>query len=316
MTIRYTCPGCESVLKIKDEKAGTDAKCPKCKHAFVVPQPEEEDGIEIESTPDAVDLPVDMPLELTPEVAEQKDFDPIDFLNSAPARPTPARSAPVQAPAAASANSGGRKPTVAELMKDFETSKKKDKSRKPAEAPRTPAASAAETTGSAADVLARAYQQKRDSASAPPVLSRQEARSAEERSVLINFVKTRLLPGLAAVFVVGYAWSWYMNREIYEGPPLFEVTGTVTKSGKPLTGVRVEFGPDNPTPDGQAVAATSVTDAEGRYRLSAFAGQPGAPAGSYMVGLTDANGVPLVVPDDQVHQTVTESGPNEFRIQL
>ena len=47
MTIRFTCPGCESVLKIKDEKAGTDAKCPKCKRPFVVPQPEDDDGIEI-----------------------------------------------------------------------------------------------------------------------------------------------------------------------------------------------------------------------------------------------------------------------------
>ncbi len=39
MTIRYTCDKCESVLKIKDELAGTDGKCPKCKTRFVVPQP-------------------------------------------------------------------------------------------------------------------------------------------------------------------------------------------------------------------------------------------------------------------------------------
>lgn len=93
MTIRYTCPGCESVLKIKDEKAGTDAKCPKCKRAFVVPQPEEDDGIEIESAPSGkitaaapvdlpIDLPVDMPIELTPEVPAGEEFDPADVLSA------------------------------------------------------------------------------------------------------------------------------------------------------------------------------------------------------------------------------------------
>ena len=40
MTIRYKCPECESVLKIKDDLAGTDGKCPKCKAKFVVPEPE------------------------------------------------------------------------------------------------------------------------------------------------------------------------------------------------------------------------------------------------------------------------------------
>lgn len=38
MTIRVTCDECGSVLKIKDELAGTDGKCPKCKTRFVVPQ--------------------------------------------------------------------------------------------------------------------------------------------------------------------------------------------------------------------------------------------------------------------------------------
>ena len=129
MTIRYTCPGCDSVLKIKDEKAGTDAKCPKCKKPFVVPHPDDDDGIEIETSGDAVDqpadLPLDMPIELTPEVSDQKEFDPADFLNSAPVRP-----APIQSQPAVSGSSGNRKPTVAELMKDFETTKKKDKSKR------------------------------------------------------------------------------------------------------------------------------------------------------------------------------------------
>lgn len=38
MTIRFTCTECGSVLKIKDEKAGTEGHCPKCKTAFRVPE--------------------------------------------------------------------------------------------------------------------------------------------------------------------------------------------------------------------------------------------------------------------------------------
>ena len=49
MTIRFTCSGCGSLLKIKEELAGTDGKCPKCKTEFVVPSPEPEaDSEEIE----------------------------------------------------------------------------------------------------------------------------------------------------------------------------------------------------------------------------------------------------------------------------
>ena len=43
MTIRFTCSECASVLKIKDELAGTPARCPKCKTKFVVPNPSPEE---------------------------------------------------------------------------------------------------------------------------------------------------------------------------------------------------------------------------------------------------------------------------------
>ena len=40
MTIRFTCSECASVLKIKDELAGTSGRCPKCKTKFIVPAPQ------------------------------------------------------------------------------------------------------------------------------------------------------------------------------------------------------------------------------------------------------------------------------------
>lgn len=57
MTIRYTCTECGSVLKIKDEKAGTEGHCPKCKTAFRVPElaaaTESTDAVPVAAAPSA-----------------------------------------------------------------------------------------------------------------------------------------------------------------------------------------------------------------------------------------------------------------------
>ncbi|MFM7058428.1 MAG: carboxypeptidase-like regulatory domain-containing protein, partial [Planctomycetota bacterium] len=161
---------------------------------------------------------------------------------------------------------------------------------------------------------ARAYQQKRDTASAPPPLTKEDARSAETRTAQITFLKTRGLPGAAAVLILGYAWFWYMNREIYEGPPLYEVTGTVIQSGKPLPGVNVEFAPAEPDPNQEVLAAAGITDDQGRFRLRAFDSQYGAPAGPYIVGLINPSGIPINLPEELIRQTVTPDGKNEFQL--
>ena len=40
MTIRFQCTECDSVLKIRDDKAGQAGRCPNCKTAFVIPEPD------------------------------------------------------------------------------------------------------------------------------------------------------------------------------------------------------------------------------------------------------------------------------------
>ena len=50
MTIRFTCTQCSSVLKIKDELAGTNGRCPKCKIEFVVP------AVDSEAIPGSAEL--------------------------------------------------------------------------------------------------------------------------------------------------------------------------------------------------------------------------------------------------------------------
>lgn len=314
MTIRYTCTGCESVLKIKDEKAGTKGKCPKCKAEFLVPQPSSEEteaADELTASPDLpVDMSVDMPIELTPEVPASAEFDPADYLSTSGSTPStsPYGSATPE-----------RKPSVAELMRDFEATKKKDKDKgKKSGEGSKPAASTHETSGSAADALSRAYQQKRESASAPSV-NQKDVKNAEERAAMMTFLKTRLGPGAAIVLLLLYGISTYMNYTPYNGPPLFRVYGVVKQGGQPLANARISFecdpmvprGPDEPT-----YSATGTTDAQGNYDLYFTAEYPGIPVGSYVVGVMSGNGAPVVVPDTEVRRTVTETADNKFDFNL
>ena len=315
MTIRYTCTSCESVLKIKDEKAGTKGKCPKCKHEFIVPQPvPDSEGAADEEIDAPVDIPVDLPMELTPEVAESKEFDPADFLSAQ------------SGPSSGSINSGGssgRKPSVAELMRDFESSKKKkdkdqgkEKGKKSGEVNK-PSGSAYETSGSAADALSRAYQQKRESASAPSV-SAKDAEAAENHALMMDFIRTRALPGLIVTLILGFGWYTWNSYEPYVGPPLFEVSGLVKQGGQPLANARLDFGPDPDSPESSQAgfAASATTDETGTYRLSYTAGIFGAPAGKYVVGITSSSGAPLPVTDEEVHRIVSDKEPNEFNFNL
>ncbi|MBL8850893.1 MAG: carboxypeptidase regulatory-like domain-containing protein [Planctomycetaceae bacterium] len=97
MTIRYTCENCGSVLKIKDDRAGKDGHCPKCKSSFVIPQPGEEPAADADAEVAAPALAAPAPIvaksaakakpAAEPAVAavaapavEDADFDPVAFL--------------------------------------------------------------------------------------------------------------------------------------------------------------------------------------------------------------------------------------------
>lgn len=314
MTIRYTCTGCESVLKIKDEKAGTNGRCPKCKAEFVVPFPTDGDGIEIDvraaskvsASSDAIVDDVDMPIELTPEVEDSADFDPLDVLSgpTATARTSPAVTE--------------KKPSVAELMRDFEAGKKKDRKKDSASEISTPAAttvSTDQTAGTAANALSRAYQQKRDSASAP-AMSVKDAKAAEQHLLMMDFIKKRAVPGILIVSVLAFSYLWWMNRIVYTGLPLYEVTGQTLKNGKPAPGIRILFEPVGVGIDEQRQLGNAVSDADGNFRVM-YDGLIfyGAPAGEYRIGLADENGHP-VEQSETLTLTVTEDGENEFKINL
>ncbi len=315
MTIRYTCSDCQSVLKIKDEKAGTKAKCPKCKTPFVVPQPgDDEDGIEIESEAPAAQSPpvddmVDMPIELTPEVSASDDFDPMDVLSGpGPASSQDRRSAAPVTPAA-------RKPSMADLMKDLEAAKKKEAKKSSAEMSRTTAASSLQTSGSAADMLSKAYQQKRESASAPP-RSAKDVKAAEERALLLGFIKTRALPVLLLLIVVAYGLNWWLGQPTYNGVPLYSAVGVVTKGGSPLSGVKVIFEPIQNDPQDARSSYQGESDADGRFTLHVSSEIEGAAAGEYNVSFMDKNWAAITHPNGALKLTVKPDDSNEFKIEL
>ncbi len=313
MTIRYTCTGCESVLKIKDEKAGTKGKCPKCKAEFLVPQPEVEESAEVVASPadEPIDEPVDsvdMPIELTPEVPESDSFDPLSVLGA---------STGSAGPRSSRSESAERKPSMAEMMKDFDAAKKGREKRATSETVRTSAvaASALETAGTAADALSRAYQQKRDSASAPSK-SAKDVKSQQERALLKDFITRRALPGLLVVGVLVYGYFSWMNDEPWTGPELFEVTGQVSTAGTPAVGIQVFFEPISSGPEDNRSAVWATTDPGGNFRLMYDASHFGCPAGEYNIGFAGVTGKPLNRAEGALKLTVKANETNEFKITL
>ncbi len=318
MTIRYTCRSCESVLKIKDEKAGTNGKCPKCKTEFVIPFPAEYVDVEVEvygvaKTSARVDAPVDhvdMPIELTPEVSDDQDSDPLDVLNglAAAGRASAVRSTPAVT---------DKKPSVAELMRDFNAGKKKDRTRDSASELNRPATTAVaeKTVGTAANALSRTYQQKRDSANAPTV-SAKDAKVAEQRALLMEFLLKKAGPIAATIAVLLYGYIWYTTRDVYNGLPLYQVTGKVVSQTTPVEGLRVQFFPVSEGLEDKRSSAEGMTTKDGSYRLIYEIPFEGAPEGKYDIVVLGPSGSPLPLVEGTPTVTVSATGKNDFEIRL
>ena len=94
MSIRVVCGKCASVLKIKEELAGTKGKCPKCKTPFLVPQVGESDeSVATAATPtaaavgDAASVKDSQMSAPTPETSTP----PLPATGGAHAEPTPSK---------------------------------------------------------------------------------------------------------------------------------------------------------------------------------------------------------------------------------
>ena len=304
MTIRYACSECDSVLKIRDELAGTKAKCPKCKTPFVIPNPQ----LMAVAETVAAEPPVDMPLKITPPV-NPEDTDLYD---------TPAAEASsVDSALAKTPSEAKPKPSVAELMREHEASRKKNTDRKN-KGGMEAAAAVAElvTSGSAADALTRTYDQKRGKSSDPPPLTREEQRAAEEKEALKNFAM-KGGAGLAAVLVVGYFLiSWAMSESL---PDLEYGYGVVTLDNAPVVGARVQFAPTKVpgSPENQ-ISTPSVgnTDASGNFVLMWDPVNSGVLPGKHTVTIMDINGGQYPLSDTDRQKEVVVGGDNVFNFSL
>ena len=84
----------------------------------------------------------------------------------------------------------------------------------------------------------------------------------------------KLLPAIllpVGIFLTGCSNS--------SGPPTYAVTGTVTMQGKPLAGAVITFVPTG----NEGVAASAITDSDGKYALTTRQAGDGARPGEYRV---------------------------------
>jgi nitrate reductase NapE component len=309
MSIRYTCTQCHVVMKIKEEKAGSKARCPQCKLPFVVPAPGTADGQEADGDSSA---DPDLPLELTPEVEVPDAVFPVSQ--------SPSYKIQVGKGTAGSA-AEDKKASVASLMRDFEATKTKKKSRRSAaEVPTL----AAQTTGTAADALARAYQQKRENAANPQPKPAPSLLTPERRLAVAYFSK--LIPAVLIALLAGYGVYRWMVQDVYNGPPLARVSGVVKKNGLPVEGIGLRFVPritgDDVVSSGKSPgkagksSSSAKTDASGQFRMMYTALVEGVPIGACTLELSDSIGLPIRVPEKYQNQTVPEEGLTDLQIDL
>lgn len=323
MTIRYKCEECESVLKIRDELAGTSAKCPKCKTKFVIPAPApalaavsaDSETRSAESTDaaaaDVGEPPVDMPRSITPlpELAARK----VD-------------AAALDSPSGAGKSAAGSdpaliRPSVADLMKEHQEKRKqkeqKREKRKAGSLAEAAAAAEAMTAGTAADALTRNYDQKRGTAGSPPPLTREERRQLEQKEALKAAAKKSAPFVAGGVVVLFLLFSWMFGEKV---PDLEYVSGVVTVEGAPASGLEVRFAPiltdDSKEEAGQQNSSADITDAEGRYELMYNEENAGAIAGKHRVSIMTPDGIVYVLPPGEDEKTVSPGEDNQFDFNL
>lgn len=319
MTIRYTCVKCGTVLKIQEDRVGKEKHCPKCKTSFIVPAPAAADpaadSIDEEQAPAAAPAKpaaekVAAAKASSPAVAApagdpdagDADFDPVAFLMTEGGAPE--KGAAKRAVSAASeqpdmkAARGGPSAYVASdepdvrvggprrpaAKGDDDDSAAELLNRKPK---RGPTASAAQTADemlrvnastNAKELLTKTMEESRIRAAQMPEERKVPGIDYKEtaRELLLRFAPA--VGGAVLLIVLAY----WLGNLMMGGPPLPQlanVTGTVTKDGKPLVDAYVSFSPV----DTQAGAGTAYTDENGYYKLKYTEGVSGAVIGKNRV---------------------------------
>ncbi len=316
MTIRYQCTECESVLKIRDDKAGQTAHCPKCTTKFVIPEPvdPESEPATPESEP-ATPEPEPATPEPEPAAPEPEPAAP----ESEPAAPEsePAENETEAAPVADGDIGDTEDDAMAFLMESGDvpiappseaTALDDDEDDPPPPPPRLspeerplhrpPTRKKAETedTSSAAGALLAASESARSAAA-------NESESVEERPRIdMTEVKQlaihKLLPIVGGIAVISGIF-FYLFSSMSSGaelPPLASVSGTITLDGKPLPDATVLFEPvidETIAEQRQIGASVGRSNQQGVYTLAYPGGHDGAVMGAHTVRInkTDVKGL-------------------------
>ena len=334
MTIRVTCDNCGSVLKIKDELAGTDGKCPKCKTRFVVPRHDAEEAVE-ESVPEkraetksvppsptvsaasspAAKTPSKPAPQTNHKPAKEEEFDPVSFLMDGPQKkpaldpePEPAsrNPKPGAGPGRNSGGGGGFSLDDDDSPPEQEYDKPVAPTRKWGAKKDGSAAGAAERSldgskNAAKDLLAKSMEESRIRASEmpekPPRFNFDFAGFFREVGIKGLGTLVGIIVGVGGVF-------WMMNSMMgvrVKLPPLGYVSGTVTIAGKPAVGIRVYFSPIDRAIEGtkekreRARDSLGVTDDAGHFDLYYLPETEGVKVGDCRVWM-EANDPTLVIP--------------------
>lgn len=255
MTIRYKCSECGASLKIKDDLAGTSGKCPQCKTAFTVPEPDavlsqevKEAGGEGDGEPNEDDI-------------FGKDFFKLQDVPAAPKRHT--------------------LPTFDD-DEDPKPAKEGRSSEKPADKEQqSPASSADNAAVVASSLLAKTGKKNR-----PDQVEDESAGEEVDYSELKYLLTHRILPIGGGTVVAVAVLYWLMSSMMggkHSLPELAEVTGQVTLDGQPAANAQIQFIPEASTPQQAGAPSLAVTGPDGKYEAMYQDGVPGAIPGKHLV---------------------------------
>jgi hypothetical protein len=286
MTIRFTCAGCGSLLKIKDDLAGTDGKCPKCKTEFVVPEPEAE-----EDSGDSAELLVSAePKESNSKgkSSAEKPREPVaEKTVEKPSKPKPKKSAGADdfdpADFLMGGEAGSRRPAapIEDLGEPEERPRRAAEESKPKRGMSKPPSSSEMATTAASGISASAHAKEmmmkamEDSRLHAGELPPEEEKPGFDWAGFFQEYGVKWGGGL--IFGLVLCYGLYLMFDSMMGsrlklPKLGYVTGTVTLDGQPLAGATVYFAPIDATmadsKKERARTSMGVTDEKGHYTMT------------------------------------------------
>lgn len=285
MTIRYKCPECGATLKIKDDLAGTDGKCPQCKTAFQVPNPvplDSDTAIPALAHDSNAEIPTADAGNATPQPDSEDDIFGKDFfsLQAPSTRPKYTLPAfdddhviPDEEPPTASRETG-----TTDRSGETGTRRKPGRS-----APGPGADNAADIAGS---LLAKTGKKNRPEDAAPAP----EDDGGYDYSEVKWLLKARVAPIVGGTTVAVYLLYSLMMSVMSSGaelPPLGQVRGTVLLDGQPVpAGCQVQFIPVESTGQASGSLSVGVIGEKGEYEAQYSAEVKGAVVGQHQVRVT------------------------------